>query len=126
MIDNPFQSPKAELTETAPTEHRSFRLTRISESADDNVVVGTFGDAISFALVQQLPLLLLSALLLDGGLVFKRVVIASVAFWILTLIILIHRGRNMLDSDTLMIKWGYLPILLATCILWAIGSALTF
>ena len=126
MIDNPYQSPKAELTETAPAEHRSFRLTRSSESADDNVVVGTFGDAISFALVQQLPLLLLSALLLDGGLVFKRVAIASVAFWILTLIILIRRGRNMLDSDTLMIKWGYLPILLATCILWAIGSALIY
>ena len=126
MIDNPYQSPNVEPTETASPEHRSFRLTPSTESADDSVVLGTSRDAISFTLIQQLPLLLLSASLLDGGLVFKRVAIASVVFWIITLIILMRRGRNMPDSDILVIKWGYLPILLFTCILWAVGSTIIF
>ena len=126
MIDNPYQSPNANFTESAVTQHRSFRLTQNSPSSDASVTAGTFRDAIRFSLVQQVPLLLVSLLILDGGLIFKRVGIASVGFWILTLIIMIRRGRNMPDSDILLIKWAYLPLLLATSILWIVALAILF
>ena len=126
MIDNPYQPPNADPEGTAPNKHRSFRLTPSPESADDSVALSTLRDAISFTLIQQLPILLLSALLLDGGWVFKRVAVASVAFWIITLIILMRRGRNMPKSDLLLIKWGYLPMLLTSCVLWAVGLSIIF
>ena len=126
MIDNPYQPPNADPEGTAPNKHRSFRLTPSPESADDSVALSTLRDAISFTLIQQLPILLLSALLLDGGWVFKRVAVASVAFWIITLIILMRRGRNMPKSELLLIKWGYLPMLLTSCVLWAVGLSIIF
>ncbi|PHS00621.1 MAG: hypothetical protein COA78_23770 [Blastopirellula sp.] len=122
MTENPYQSPPPGPDESEPSEHNSFRLTSSSASPDSNIVIGTFRDAIKFSLIQQLPLLLIASLLLDGGLIFKRVGIASVAFWTFTLIIMIRRGHNMTDDDLLLIKWGYLPLLLVTCILWVIAS----
>jgi len=113
MNENPYQSPSVDLTESAATEHRSFRLTRNSTSPDASVTVGPFRDAIYFTLVQQFPVLLLSAMFLDDGWMFRRVAIASVAFWVLALIIMIRRGSNMPTSDILLIKWGYLPLLIA-------------
>ena len=86
----------------------------------------SFGDAIRFSVIQQLPLLMLSFMLLDGGLVFKRVAIASIAFSILILIIMIRRGRNIPNADINLVKWGYLPMLLTTCILWMVISAILF
>ena len=125
-MDNPYQTPDAGAKESAPTKHQSFRLTAGSTSPDASVTVGTFRDAIVFTMFQQLPLLMLSAMLLDGGLVFKRVAIASVAYWILVVIIMIRRGRNIPDADKLLVKWGYLPLLLITCILWLVASAIMF
>ena len=115
MMENPYESSNADPAESSTPESST-------PGASDRV--GTFRDAIVFTLVQQLPLLLLSAMILDGGLVFKRVAIASLAFWILTLIIMLRRGRNIAKSDLLFIKWGYLPILLATCVLWMVASAI--
>ncbi len=65
-------------------------------------------------------------MILDTGLVFKRVAIASVAFWLLTLIIIVRRGRNIPDFDILLVKWGYLPLLLITCIFWMVASAIMY
>ena len=106
------------------SEQRSFRLTPSSNATDDSLVVGSARSAVKFALVLQVPLLCLAALILDGGLIFRRFVIASIAFWILVLIIRIRRGSEIPDSDILLIKWGYLPILLIICIFWLAGSVL--
>ena len=125
-MENPYQAPNAEPLESSAKIHRSFRLTSRSASADARFSVGPFRDAIVFTLVQQIPLLILSALILDGGLVFKRVVIASIAFCILTLLITVRRGPNISGSDILLVKWGYLPVLLVTCILWMVASAIMF
>ena len=126
VMENSYQAPNAEPLESSATKHRSFRLTPGSASPDTRFSVGPFRDAIVFTLVQQIPLLMLSALLLDGGLVFKRVAIASVAFCILTLVIMVRRGPNLPDTDILLVKWGYLPVLLVTCILWTVASAIMF
>ena len=112
------------LEEIEPSEHKSFRLTPGSDGPDSSVVVGSFRSALVFSLVLQLPLLFLAALILDGGQIFKRFAIASVAIWILVLIFGIRRGSRMTDTDILFVKWGYLPILLITCIMWFVGSAI--
>ena len=125
-MDNPHHAPNAEPLVSSGTKHRSFRLSQGSASPDARFSVEPFRDAIVFTLVQQVPLLMLSALLLDGGLVFKRVAIASIAFCILTLVIMVRRGPNIPDTDILLVKWGYLPVLLVTCILWMVASAIMF
>ena len=122
MTDSPYRAPNLNKLESAPIEHRSFRLTPGSESPDTIITSGSLRDAIIFPVVQQLSLLLLSAMLLDGGLVFRRVSIASVAFWMLALIIMIRRGQDVTGSDVLLVKWGYIPILLATSIVWILAS----
>ena len=124
MAKNPYQSPNGMPDQIGESEHRSFRLTPSSNATDDSLVVGSARSAVKFALVLQVPLLCLAALILDGGLIFRRFVIASIAFWILVLIIRIRRGSEIPDSDILLIKWGYLPILLITCIFWLAGSVL--
>ena len=126
LIDNPYHAPNAEPLESSATKHRSFRLTQGSTSTDARFSVGPFRDAIVFTLVQQIPLFMLSALVLDGGLLFKRVAIASIAFCILTLLIMVRRWPDIPDSDILLVKWGYLPVLLVTCILWMVASAIMF
>ena len=104
--------------------HRSFRLTRGSGTPDDSVVIGSFREAVRFTLLLQVPLLLITAMILDGGMIFRRLAKASVAYWIFVLIIRFRRGAEMPDSDTLLVKWGYLPTLLITCIMWRIGSTI--
>ena len=122
VTENPYQSPTDITEEPAVPQHQSFRLTQDSTAPDASLPIDTFRDAVIFTLVLQIPLLLITALILDGGLIFKRVAIASVAFWILTLIIKIRRRPKLPDSDVLLVKWGYLPVLLITCIMWIIGS----
>jgi len=116
MIENPYQSPKTKTTEPKDLKHQSFRLTSGSSSSDTNLASGSFSDAIVSTLIQQLPLLLLSNMLLDGGLVFRHVVTASIAFWILTLMIMMRRWWQckISDSAILLVKWGYLPVMVAT------------
>ena len=125
-MNNSHRTPNCDRPESSATKHRNFRLTFGSPTTNRERTFGSFRDAIRFSVIQQLPLLILSALLLDGGLVFKRVAIASIAFWILILIIMIRRGRNIPSPDIYLVKWGYLPMLLTTCILWFVLSAILF
>lgn len=126
MIDNPYQPPSVDAVGSAAPVHRSFRLTPRATPQGADASVGSLRQAIVFSLVQQLPLWLLSAMLLDGGFVLRRVAIATVAFWGLTVIVLMRRGRHLPDSDILLIKWAYLPILCATCIWWLIALSIRF
>lgn len=125
MSENPYEPPAAQQQETAVSKHRSFRLTPSASSVSEDLAVGTLRNAIWFSLIQQMPLLLMSGLILDGGLIFRRVVIASIAFWAMTLVILSRRWANTSDSDILLVKWAFLPILLLVCIFWTVSAALT-
>jgi len=122
MDENPYKPPVSDFKEPEPPVHRSFRLTAGSPTANTLITVGTFREAIVFALIIQLPALLLSALILDNGAIFKRVAIASVAFWVMTLLLGLRRRKSMPDTDILLVKWGYLPVLLVTCVLWGIAA----
>lgn len=123
MTENPYQPPNHAKREQAVSDHRSFRLTRGSDVPDSSVPIGSFRDALKFTLLLQVPLLLITSMILDGGIIFRRFLIASVAFFILMLIVRLRRGAEMTDTDILFAKWGYLPILLITCIMWGIASA---
>ena len=116
MADNSNRSSKS--------KQRSFKLTKAFLTPDASVPIGTFRDAIKFTLIQQLPLLLLTSIIMDGGMIFKRVMIASIAFWFFVVIIKIRRGPKIPDIDILIIKWGYIPIVLVTNIIWIMKSVI--
>jgi hypothetical protein len=81
---------------------------------------------IVFSLIQQLPLLMLSSLILDGGQLFKHVAIASVAVWILVLVAWIRRGRTSSNLDWQIVKWSFAPFLLITFVLSMVISRILY
>ena len=124
MNDNPYQSPNIDAPQSQG-KHRSFRLTTHESDSEPSLVVGTFRNAITFSLITQIPLLLLGASILDGGLIFRRFLIASLAYWTIVLIIRMRSRTNISDTDILLAKWGYWPILLVVCLLWVAVSAVS-
>jgi hypothetical protein len=52
------------------------------------------------------------AMVLDLGQRFQACCLASVAFWLGTVLILVRRPRNPTPSDLAYIRWGLLPIVL--------------
>ena len=123
MPDSPYQAPNAMPKQHEP-QHRSFRLTDEANSST-SLATETPRRAIASSIVQQVPLLLLTSLILDGGLIFNRFAIAAVAYWTIALIMLLRSQREMTATDLRLLKWGYLPLVLITCILWVgVGFAL--
>ena len=121
MKNNPYQAPNQMPDRIDASEHKSFHLTQSSKA---NATSGRYRDALFFTLAQQIPLLMLSSMILDFGMILKRFVIASICFWIMTLIFRIRRNQSMTDLDILFVKWGYLPIALVTFIIWALVAPL--
>jgi hypothetical protein len=77
--------------------------------------------AIRDGLLLQAPLLLLSALMLDGGTMLRVALIALVAKWVVSLVIWHFRSGAPTRVDLLFVRWGYVPLLIATyfaAILW--------
>ena len=125
MDENPYESPNVDSSDLPAPKHRSFRLTR-DPSTEGAFTVGTFRDAVKFSLVQQLPLLLISSAApgrrdgLPAGLDCHRCVLDS------------HADRRdstaarLPDSDILLVKWGYVPIVLVTFVAWAIACQIRY
>ena len=112
---NPYQSPQSVAvprTEPQPTDspHRSFRLT-----VDENnpyFVVGNIRSAIRFAVLQIGFWLLITSMIMDGGLVFAKAVLAAICFsGLIALHMIIFRNRQS-ENDILLVKWGYIPVFL--------------
>jgi hypothetical protein len=99
-------------------------LTPGSELPDTSIPIGPFRDAVRFSALQQIPLIVLSALILDGGLIFNRVIVASVATCLLTAVIATRRWRKPTDIDLLVVKWAFFPLLLVACAFWTIGISI--
>ncbi len=70
--------------------------------------------AIKTSLWQQVPLIVVCALLLDGGRILRVCLTSTLCFWLLGLIILIRSERfdaRVPDRDGLLfLRWGYLPL----------------
>ena len=54
----------------------------------------------------------LSALMLDFGMMARCSLIALLAFWGGTLMVLLRRPRNPTRIDLWLIRWGYLPLVI--------------
>lgn len=98
------------MNEEPDSEHKSFRLTGEAPS------VGSLREAFVVAVVHQIVLLPLAALLLDGGAVLRRVVVASVAFWCFVLALLIRRRDRPTTWDVVFVKYGIWPLLAVTIV----------
>ncbi len=74
--------------------------------------------AITFSLLQQLAMVLLASLMLDGGRLLKLTAIAAVVFQVLMVFLMIRQRPAESETHQRIIKWGFWPLLLLT---WAIG-----
>ena len=81
--------------------HRSFRLTR-SGSKDETRSVGLL-----FPLAQQLAVLGMASLILDGGMILQVFSYAALAYWVSVAIILIRRRRQLTSFDRIVIRIGF-------------------
>lgn len=82
--------------------HRSFRFTR-SDAKDDTCSV-----SLGFPLVQQLVVLGMASLVLDGGMILQVFSFAALAYWVCVGIILIRRRRHLTPIDKIVIRVGFL------------------
>ena len=80
-------------------------------SPDEEGSVGPLRSAFWVAIAQQVPVLCLSALLLDGGVVYRRVTIAMVAYWCFVAVFLVRRRDRPTNVDGLFIKYGIWPLI---------------
>src|SRR5262245_29520537 len=62
------------------------------------------------ALAFTILLLLLSALILDGGEIFRLSAIALAVFWGWVFFVRWHRSLDPTKTDLLLIRWGCLPL----------------
>ena len=79
--------------------------------------------AIKSALVQQIVILFLAALLLDGGQFLHIAMLAFLGHWITIAMVILRRPRSPTPGDLLIVRYGYPIILLAVAvfgpIVWA-------
>jgi hypothetical protein len=69
--------------------------------------------AIRVALLQQIPILVLTSLMLDGGRALRIWGIVLLAHWLAVLLIVMRRAERPAPSDLAMIRYGFWLILIA-------------
>lgn len=81
-----------------------------------------FQDAVGLAALQQAVVLVLAAMLLDGGRALRVAVVAAAAHWAAVLWIRWRRPSPLSPRDAQIIRYGYLPMVLAAALLaWVAG-----
>ena len=73
-----------------------------------------YKDAIKLALAQQIPILILSAGVLDGGDFFRICLIPFIAFWVGVFFIRRRRPETPTKLDIIIIQWSYMPLCVLT------------
>ena len=91
--------------------------------------------AIRYAVIQQVVVLFISMLILDGGDVFRLSIIAALLFWAPVAVIMYWRSATRYSKvtkfDTLIIRYGFWAFFLGMCVLYhyqllpTIGISLT-
>ena len=97
-------------------KHKSFRLTGTLE-AERLPGPSSLRTAFHWSIVQQGILVLLAALVLDGGIIFQRVLVAMIAFWCFVLVLLIRRRTQPTSGDILFIKFGFWPLIVIAVVI---------
>lgn len=91
-------------------KHRSFRLTPSRDECSDRPSTENaeaHSQAIVFAAVQQAIVLLLAALILDGGYILRICTIAAIASWVATLVIIVRRSKHPSAVDLAIVRYGF-------------------
>lgn len=70
-----------------------------------------YADSLRLALVQQLPCLVLCALLLDHGRMLRLCLIAILGFWLFAMLCLARGHRKFDPVGLLFLRWGFFPLL---------------
>lgn len=75
-------------------------------------ISSSIGQSIKAAIWQQVILLVLTVLILDGGQIFQMTVIAAIAHWITIAAISVRRRSKPTQVDLAVIKFGFIPMIL--------------
>ena len=109
---NPYQSPEHASTAAgsrSPSGHLQDDTKRSRRRRSD----------LALAIAQQAVLLLFTALLLDGGFMFRVCCVAAIAHWVAMVLVRIRRPAEPTTLDTGVVKFGFL-----FCFLLAYSAAL--
>lgn len=85
----------------------------LAPAADTQAYRQPRSDFLPLVLTQQVPLLLLAALLLDGGQAFRIFGVAAIAHWSVIAMIQLRR-RKFTRGDEFLIRWGFIPLAVFT------------
>ncbi len=96
--------------------HRSFQLTPDSELAVSSSP-GSLRKALAFAVVQVVPLLTVGALLLDRGVVFRHLIVATLGFWCFALLVCVRHQANPSRLNIYLVKYGFWGWFLLVCLI---------
>ncbi|REK09082.1 MAG: hypothetical protein DWQ37_19705 [Planctomycetota bacterium] len=81
-----------------------------------------FNGALCTALVQVCAVLLLSALLLDGGLGFRQSLVAALSYLVVVLVVVARRPLAPTRHDLAVLRWSFIPICIGVVLLFAMCS----
>jgi hypothetical protein len=70
--------------------------------------------AIKLAVAQQIPILVLSSCILDGGDIFSICLIPFIAFWVGVWLIRHRRPQTPTRIELFAIRWSYFPLCVMT------------
>jgi hypothetical protein len=79
--------------------------------------IQAYRPAIRFALLQQIPILILTALMLDGGRALRYWGIVMLAHWLAVLLIVVRRPARPTPGDLAVIRYGCWLILIAVVLI---------
>ena len=69
-----------------------------------------YQDGIRLTLIQQVPWLVLCALLLDSGRTLRLCLIAILGYWMLAMLCLARGHRKPDRAGLLFLRWGFFPL----------------
>jgi len=114
-----FDWSKVDLTERAEAQPSADEdLCDDDPSVSSDVYPRRLSDALSsailFGMVVQIVFLLLTALLLDGGVMFRMCLMTAVGYWIGVGVIAVRRGASPTKLDLLFARYGMVGLMVVT------------
>jgi hypothetical protein len=80
-------------------------------------ISSAYRKAIFDALILQIVLGILSAMILDGGVCAQICGVALLAFWAGAAVLIYRRSQSPTEIDILLIRFGYIPVLIIAGVL---------
>jgi hypothetical protein len=79
-----------------------------------------YGEPIKAAIAQQVVILFLAALVLDGGVMLRIATVAVAGSWAFSIVIMAHRPTSPTPTDVQIVKYGFWLAALVSFVLAAI------